>query len=130
MTIGVFCAVVLVVAVLAVTLRAARPDFALLLGIAAGVLLSMVVLRTLDEALVLVQELLVYASPQGDMAVLLGKALGVCLLTQFTADVCRDAGESALASHAEFAGKCAMLVLALPLFRQLAELAAQLMGAS
>ena len=33
------------------------------------------------------------------------KALGVCLLTQLAADVCRDVGEQALANKAEFAGK-------------------------
>ena len=54
---------------------------------------------------------------------LLLKALGICLLTQLTADVCRDAGETALATHAEFAGKVALLLLILPLFVQIVDLA-------
>ena len=43
------------------------------------------------------------------------KALGIAYLTNFTADICRDFGQSALASMAELAGKCAIFALSVPL---------------
>ena len=43
------------------------------------------------------------------------KALGIGYITSFAADSCRDAGQSALASKAELAGKCAVWMLSLPL---------------
>ena len=47
------------------------------------------------------------------------KALGVCYLTQFSADICRDCGESAAASAAEIFGRIQLIVISLPLFEQL-----------
>jgi len=47
------------------------------------------------------------------------RAAGVCLVTQLTADTCRDAGESSLASKAELAGRFLLLVMALPLFERI-----------
>ena len=49
------------------------------------------------------------------------KSLGVCYLTQFSADICRDCGETAAASAAEIFGKVQLIVLSLPLFEQLIE---------
>lgn len=45
------------------------------------------------------------------------KIVGIALLTQFTADVCRDNAQSALASQTEFAGRILMLVCAVPIIR-------------
>ncbi|MCC8042895.1 MAG: hypothetical protein LIO69_05225 [Oscillospiraceae bacterium] len=44
------------------------------------------------------------------------KAVGICFLTRFAADICRDSGETALGSAAETVGKISLLLLALPLF--------------
>lgn len=50
------------------------------------------------------------------------KGLGICYLTQFACDFCKDCGENALASQAELAGKIAMLIISLPLFNALIEI--------
>jgi stage III sporulation protein AD len=49
-------------------------------------------------------------------------------LAQFAADACRDAGESALASKMELAGKITILILALPLFEKITQTAVGLIG--
>lgn len=128
MEIGAICGLLLIAALLAVTLRSTRPELALALGLAAGIIASLTVLSALSGAIDTVKTLLEQAGIAGDTALLLIKALGICLLTQLTADVCRDAGESGLASRAELAGKVALLLLALPLFRQILSLALTLMG--
>lgn len=130
MEIGLVCAVLLIAAALAVTLRTARPELAMLLGLLAGAGVSVLAVRTLSGALDTVRTLLDRAAISSDTALILVKSLGVCLLVQFTADVCRDAGENGLAARAELAGKVALLLLALPLFRQIASLALELMGVS
>lgn len=127
MDVGAICGLLLIAAVLAVTLRSARPEWSLLLGVLAGALVSLAAVLSLSDALELIRALLERTGIGGDTALLLLKALGICLLTQFTADVCRDAGETGLASRAEFAGKAALLLTALPLFSQVVELALTLM---
>ncbi len=62
---------------------------------------------------------LIKDTPFADCAGVLFKALGVALAVEFTADICRDAGEGALASKLETVGKAELLLLALPLFESL-----------
>lgn len=56
------------------------------------------------------------------------KALGVGLITQTTAEVCRDSGETAVAGKVELLGKAEILLLSLPLLRELLSVAGVVMG--
>lgn len=47
---------------------------------------------------------------------ILFKGCGICCITQFASDYCKDCGENALSSQVMFCGKIALLVTALPLF--------------
>lgn len=55
------------------------------------------------------------------------KALGITLLVQLCSQVCRDAGEAALASKLELVGKAEILLLCLPLVSELIALAGEMM---
>ena len=44
------------------------------------------------------------------------KVLGIALITQITADICRDCGETALAGQTEVAAKIIIVAMILPLF--------------
>ncbi len=54
------------------------------------------------------------------------KALGIAYITGFTADACRDFGQGALASKTEFAGKCAVFALTVPLLEAILQTALEL----
>lgn len=56
------------------------------------------------------------------------RALGVAFLTQGCADLCRQSGEASLASGVELAGKAELLLLALPLLRELLSVAGTLLS--
>ena len=101
----------------------------MLISILAGVLILAMLLEALPQALGQVTELLQAAALPGKYALILFKALGLCWLAQFAADSCRDAGESALASKVELAGKTAVLLTTLPLFSEVGELVLELSGA-
>ncbi len=117
----------LIAAFLTVLLRRYRPELAMGVGIVAGAIALLAVLKTATPAVSQLQALLDGAAlPQAYTAILF-KALGICLLTQLTADACRDAGESALAAKAELAGKLLLLVLSLPLFEKITSLALSLL---
>lgn len=47
------------------------------------------------------------------------KALGIAVISESAADLCRDAGESAIASKTEFAAKIMIIYLALPVIKNL-----------
>ena len=46
-------------------------------------------------------------------------AVGVSVLTHVTAEICRECGEGGLGGYAELAGKVEILVLCLPLIKEL-----------
>ncbi len=115
-------------AMLAVLLRAQRPELAMGLGLAAAAVVAMLLVRQIAPLISTMRRMLTLTSlPTEGFGVVL-KAAGVCLLTQITADTCRDAGETALAAKAELAGRVLMLVLAVPLFEELLSLVTALIG--
>lgn len=120
--------VVVVAAFLAVILRQQRPEQAMAVSLAAGIgILALVAAKALP-VIGSLRELLAGAALPSEYGAILFKALGICLLTQLAADACRDAGENALASKAELAGKLLLLTLALPLFEKIAQTAAALIN--
>ncbi len=120
--------VVVIAAFLAVLLRQQRPEQAMAVGLVAGVGILALVLTRAVPAFSSIKELLDASSLPGEYGEILFKALGLCLLTQLAADACRDAGEGALAGKAELAGKMGLVILSLPLFQKIAELAVSLMN--
>lgn len=50
------------------------------------------------------------------------KALGICVVTQFAADICYDNSCSSVAAAVELSGRVGALILALPMLKTLASL--------
>ncbi|MBQ3040872.1 MAG: stage III sporulation AC/AD family protein [Clostridia bacterium] len=55
------------------------------------------------------------------------KALGIASAVQITADICRDAGEEALASRVFLFGQAEIIILSLPIIKNLFELCTTIM---
>jgi stage III sporulation protein AD len=119
--------IALTAAALAVMLRQYRQEYALIIGIAAGVLIFTIVLSNIQPAFDEIDTLLIRAKVDTQYGTILIKSLGVCFVAQLASDACRDAGETAIASKVELAGKFTVLLIALPLFGQVAELVLKLL---
>ena len=105
--------------ILALMLRGQRPEMALCLSLAVGVVVLLMLLGHIAPLLSSLDRMLQdSAIPSQYMRAVL-KATGICLLTQLTADTCRDAGETALAGKAELVGRVLLLLLSLPLFEDM-----------
>ncbi|CAB1250111.1 Stage III sporulation protein AD [Ruminococcaceae bacterium BL-4] len=107
-------------------LRRQNAEQALALGIAAGVLITLQILKNVLPAISELMSLFQSAGIKAEFGAILIKTLGVSFLTQFAADACRDSGESSLAAKVELAGRVEILIFALPLFQQIAAIAASL----
>ncbi len=118
----------LVGGVLCVLLKQYKPEYAMLVSVCCGVLLFGGVLASLTPALQTVNGLMQKAAVGGPYAAAIVKALGICYVTQLAADSCRDAGQSAIAGKVELCGRVLILLLSLPLFENLIEIACHLMG--
>ena len=116
----------MVAAFLSVVLRQYKTEYSLFLSLAAGLILLTMVM---DGAMPLIDELNSLLGATGmeeDYLGILLKSLGICFLVQLAGDTCRDAGEGAIASKIEAAGKMAVLLLSLPLFTKILSVAGSL----
>jgi stage III sporulation protein AD len=116
------------VTVIAVLLRQYKQEYAVLIGVGAGLLLLVLIITAAKPAFSELQDMLTKTGLGGNYSVILFKSLGICFITQFASDTCKDAGESGIASKVELAGKFAVVLGALPLFEQVADLAINLIG--
>lgn len=116
----------IICAVLCVIVRQYRPEAALGVSIAGGVFLLGAAAIMISPCVQALKELSARAGLEESFAAVLLKALAVCCITQLAADICRDAGESALAAKLEIAGRAAVAVISLPVFMSLADIVAGL----
>ncbi|NPV28529.1 MAG: stage III sporulation protein AD [Firmicutes bacterium] len=117
----------LVVAVLAVLLREERPETALLLVLGFGISIFIVVLGKMGEIIAVFRDLTRRAHIDELYLTTLLKILGIAYVTEFGAQICRDAGEGTIANKIELAGKILILILALPIFVAILEVIVRLL---
>ena len=115
-------------AVLAVMLKGRSKEQAVLLGIGCCCLMGALAVEFLRPVGELADRLRQIGGLDENLVTILWKVAGISLVTELAETVCADAGESALASKVELAGKISILVLSLPLFEDIAQTALGLIG--
>lgn len=108
-------AIGLIATVLVVVVKSQRPELGVLLSVAAGVIIFLLVLGQIGSIMDIIKEL---ATKAGINMVYMGtilKIIGIAYIAEFGAQICRDAGEGAVAAKIEFAAKVLIMVLAVPI---------------
>lgn len=116
-------AICLVAAALCVAVKPKAAEYSLLISVAAGVAVSLIIVLIIAPAIKTFDEQLSAYGVKTEYFGVAVKALGIGYLTSFIADACRDSGQQGLAQKAEFAGKCAIFILSLPLLMSVLETA-------
>lgn len=114
-----FC---LCAAVLAVLLRQYNREQAMFAAVAACTAVVGGALLMAGPILTEISDIFTAAGISDDYISLVFKAVAVCFITQITADICRDSGETAIASAAELWGRAALVFMSLPVMRVLMEI--------
>ncbi|MDR1241055.1 MAG: stage III sporulation AC/AD family protein [Oscillospiraceae bacterium] len=123
-----FVALILITGIITVILRKYTAEYAMLFLIGSCIFFLVIIISNVSKVLNEINFMFGMAKfPEGSQAIIL-KTLGICLLTQFAADFCRDCGETALSNKVEIAGKSAAILSALPLFKSIIEIAANFFG--
>lgn len=105
----------IVAAVMAVTIRHNKPEMAVLLSIATGLILFLMVLGKIGAVIDVLKELAARANLNMVYLGTILKIVAIAYIAEFGAQICRDAGEGAVAAKIEFAAKILVLVLAVPI---------------
>ena len=104
-----------VVMLLILVVKQQRPEFAVQLSITLAVVIFLLVLSKINLVLDLFNDLAAKADISQMYLNTILKIIGIAYITDFGAQVCRDAGESAVAGKIEFAGKIMVMIMAVPI---------------
>lgn len=108
--------IVVIALLLSVFLRNYKSEFSLLIVICAAVLIFIIISKDLHTVVTHFSELTESVDGIGQYINLMLKVLGISLIAQLLSDLCRDSGESALATQTETAAKVIILIISYPLF--------------
>ncbi|MEL7603035.1 MAG: stage III sporulation protein AD [Bacillota bacterium] len=120
----------LLAASIVVLVRAYRPEMALQISIVAGLLLLLYIIAQVSGILASLKAISERYGVNSAYIGVLIKIIGIAYLAQFAGEICKDAGESAMASKVELGGRIMILAAALPAAVTLLDMVAALLPGS
>ncbi|UWG95718.1 stage III sporulation protein AD [Dehalobacter sp. DCM] len=111
----------IIVTVLGAVLKQIKPEIALQLSILAGVIIFILVMGRIKIVIDLLEKLADQANISSYYLLIVLKIVGIAYLTEIGSQICRDAGENALATKVEIAAKIFVVVLAIPIITAIME---------
>lgn len=117
----------LVATVLIIILRRQKPEIAVQVSIMTGVVIFMLLASRLSAVIDLLGEYADKAEIKPVYFSTILKITGIAYIAEFGAEICKDAGEGAIASKIELAGKVIIVVLAAPMITSLLDLIIEVM---
>lgn len=102
--------------ILAVFVRDYNKTVSIIIMLAASVMIFVRIASGVSDIFASISDLSSSVEGTASYIRLMIKVLGITLITQFTADLCRDCGENALAGQTETAAKIIVIAMILPLF--------------
>ncbi len=117
----------IVAAVIIIILRAQKPEIALQASIVTGIVIFMLLASKLAAVVEVLESFADRADIKPIYFTTVLKITGIAYITEFGAEVCKDAGEGSIASKIELAGKVTIVVLAVPIITSLLDLIIKVM---
>ena len=103
----------------AITVRSYRTELGMGVSAAAGIVIFAMVIPQLGEAIRKISSLCEESGIDIEYFKVIIKIIGIAYITQFGAELAKDAGEGAVAKKIEFAGKVSVITIMLPIVENL-----------
>jgi len=104
-----------IVTLLILIIKREKPEIAVQLSLALASIIFLLILTKINIVLNLFRDMAEKANISQMYLNTILKIIGIAYITEFGAQVCRDAGEGAVAGKIEFAGKVLVMVMAIPI---------------
>ena len=111
---------------LVVILKEEKKEFSVALSVIAGVMLLLFCISKIDPIINMLYELVEKSGINSSFLVIILKVLGIAYLVELGKNICQDAGQSAIATKLEMAGKIIVVSISLPIFTSLISLLVEL----
>ena len=107
--------------IIIVIVRQYKPEFTLYVSLLAGALILVFILDKIDGIINLLTNLSNKTAINNEFLVMLIKITGIAFLTEFAVSICKDSGESAIASKVDMGGKVIIVSMSIPIISSLLE---------
>ena len=111
----------LIAVIFAIILKQYKPEFAIYVSLIAGVVIILFVLDKFAGIITLLNNIANKANINNKFLGLLLKITGIAFLTEFAVSICKDSGESAIASKIDLGGKAIIIGISIPIISALLE---------
>ncbi len=105
------------------TVKAYKPEYALVCQLAGVAVLIFYALSSFGEIISSLEDMISSSGIDLSFLKIVLKALGISVLTDIAASICRDSSNNTLANCVDFFGRTMIVVMALPILKKLAEAA-------
>lgn len=106
-------------ALLSVTIKNYRPELALCISLATGILIFLFSLDGLGAVISEVQRVCESSGVDTAFFKVAMKVIAIAYVTEFASELAKDSGENAIAKKLEFAGKTSVLACMMPVIKNL-----------
>ena len=112
----------LIALIVIIIIRQYRPEFAIYISIIAGVIILLLIMDKLTGIIQLLQSISNKTYINNQYLSIILKITGIALLTEFAVSICKDSGESAIASKIEIGSKIIIIAMSIPIINNLLEI--------
>lgn len=120
-------AMAVVATILVLVIRQEKPELAFQISMVAGLIIFVLVAWKVVEILNVLERLAIRADLNMVFLGTLLRIIGIAYIAEFGTQVCKDAGEGALATKVELAGKVMILILAVPIITTILDTVSRLL---
>ncbi|MBP1934176.1 stage III sporulation protein AD [Ammoniphilus resinae] len=111
----------LVATVLTLIVKEQKPMFAFMIAMITGIIIFLFLIGKIAEVIQILERMAVRANLNMIYLETILKMIGIAYIAEFGAQIVRDAGQGAIASKIELAGKVLILVMAVPIITVIIE---------
>lgn len=121
--------IALIALIIIILLKQYRPEFTIYISILTGILILILVMDKLSGIISLLQSISNKTSINTTFLLLLIKITGIAFLSEFAVSICKDSGESAIASKIEIGSKIVIISMSIPIISSLLEIILKILPA-
>ena len=107
--------------IIIIIIRQYKPEFTLYVSLLAGALILLLIMDKMTGIIDLLTSLSNKTAVNNEFLSLLIKITGIAFLTEFAVSICKDTGESAIASKVDMGGKVIIVSMSIPIISSLLE---------
>lgn len=104
---------------LSVTVKSYRPELGIGVAVATGITIFSLIVPEVSKVISDLKDLCEKTGVNSEYFKAIIKIIGIAYITQYSSELAKDAGEAAIAKKLEFAGKIGVLVLMMPIVKNL-----------